>query len=340
MNAAGDLLSGAANQIGRYFSVLSVLPSALLVSYVYALVASGAWDGTPDWRAAAASLSHVSLAAIGALSLASLLVGLVLYPLQFAVTQALEGYWGISRLAVRAMAWRARHHRARKGHLHEVQTWAVDALEGTRDAPPEAQFIPDELLRHLMAEGDADRLLTQYPDDVNDIRPTRLGNVLGRYEDFAGSQYGLSAVTVVPHLAHVAPAPEVDYLDDQRTALDLAVRMVVVGGLATAASVLFLWRGGPWLLLSLVPYSLMYASYRGAVSAAAGYGSAFSVLIDLNRFALYERLGLPRPSNSEAEREQNEALMNLLQADDEVNLTYGPVTSDNDSATLGQAASP
>lgn len=85
--------------------------------------------------------------------------------------------------------------------------------------------------------------------------------------------------------------------------------------MATALTVLFMWRNGPWLLLALVPYALAFASYRGAVVVAHEYGTAVAVLIDLNRFALYERMHLPSSGDLEEEKEHNRNLVNVLRLD-------------------------
>ena len=53
------------------------------------------------------------------------------------------------------------------------------------------------------------------------MMPTRLGNMLRRYEILAGAPYELDAPTVLPSLALVAPPGHLDYLNDQRSALHL-----------------------------------------------------------------------------------------------------------------------
>ena len=41
-----DAALNAGSRIGRHFGVVSTVPSAVLVLFVYALVQSGAWSGT------------------------------------------------------------------------------------------------------------------------------------------------------------------------------------------------------------------------------------------------------------------------------------------------------
>jgi len=116
----------------------------------------------------------------------------------------------------------------------------------------------------------------------------------------------------MPYLVSTATAVDTEYLDDQRSQLDLAVRMTIVSMIATVLTSIFMARHGLWLLVTLLPYASCYVSYRGAVVAASEYGRALGVVLTLNRFALYERLQLERPLSTDAERVQNEKLMHFL----------------------------
>ena len=142
--------------------------------------------------------------------------------------------------------------------------------------------------------------------------PTRLGNVLRTFEMSAGSQYGLDSLTVVSRLLLIAPDNHVDYVNDQRSQLDLAVRMIFISLIATATTVFFLWPYPLWALTAIIPYAIAYLSYRGSVVAARGYGSALKMLIDLNRFELYERLHVKVPNSNGEERWANRQVSHLL----------------------------
>ena len=105
------------NRIGRYFSIVSMLPALFLVLWTYALIASGAWRNAPDLKSLMARTSHWSLTGVAWLVVATLLVALFLHPLQFAMTQLLEGYWGNSPVAISAMKLRIVHYRKRQRQL-------------------------------------------------------------------------------------------------------------------------------------------------------------------------------------------------------------------------------
>lgn len=180
-------------------------------------------------------------------------------------------------------------------------------------APSEADFIDlASSVDPVVDRQEADRFLTRHPDELADLMPTRLGNVLRRHERLAGAPYGLEAITAAPFLAQVAPESVRAYYDDQRTALDVAVRMVVVWGLATIIEIALLWQFGAWLILPFTTSLLAMLSYRGAVHAASSYGIALGVLVALGRLHLYEAMGLSAPSSTIEESRRDEVLSLML----------------------------
>ncbi|MFI0366958.1 hypothetical protein ACH35V_03710 [Actinomadura sp. 1N219] len=316
--SAPDLGGAAGARVGRYFSLVSALPSAVLVFYVYVLVSSGAWSGPPDWKRAASAVTGIGLGAAAALSVVSLLAGLVLHPLQFALVQLYEGYWGTSKTARLMATKRAmrRWHHVRALRAEEM------ALEMHIDGHPELSDPSRHWLRTTHFE--SGRVSTSFPKKPELFMPTRLGNVLRRYETESGKPYRLNTIQVVPLLALVGQEKDVEYLNDQRGALDLAVRMSVTSLIACALSIAFLWQDGLWLMISLIPYGFAYLFYRGAVVTAREYGTAMAALILLNREALYKRIGIPKPADTREERTQNEGLQQLLDHDGLADLPYEP----------------
>ncbi len=311
-----SLTSSAKDSIGRYFSVVSVLPSVLLVVWILLLVSSGAWAGRPNIERAFDTLAGLGIGQIAALVLASLLAGLVLHPLQFAFVQLLEGYWGLAPALQQARQRRIWHHYRRLKSLRDTATASVVELGSLEERIKKSRLTDDVSKRrqlHLASTiAEADRVTEDLPAALTEVMPTRLGNVLRCYERKAGAPYGLDAVRVLPYLSRVAQPGDMEYVNDQRSQLDLAVRMTVTSLLACGLGVLFLGRHGLWLLVALLPYSAAYLSYRGAVVAAAEYGRSLAVVIALNRFALYERLRVTVPEDTRDEREKNEILGQLL----------------------------
>jgi hypothetical protein len=353
MNGFSAAISGVGSAVGRYFSVVSFIPSLFLTGFTFALIESGAWNesGSLDWARAGSAFTHIGNLAL--LILISIVLGVAVHPLQFALVQFFEGYWGTRKWAQRARAVRILHHRERyrsllgKGLTADTAIKQADAKarqaaekadkaksrkKATKAAKAEkrARLQPEIRVSKISIADESRRLAGGYPErnvvgnhvEYDDIMPTRLGNVLRKYERQAGSQYGLDAVSVIQQISFVAPTERLAYVGDQRQLLDLSVRMSATSVVATFVAIASLWRHGPWLLLALVPYGVAYLSYRGAVVVAHEYGSAVSAMIDLDRFALYESLRLPRPRDTAAERQMNAKLVQILSHKGESVLRY------------------
>jgi hypothetical protein len=313
---AGPSITDAAfstgSRIGRYFSLVSSVPSALFIVFVYALVRSGAWTGRPNLDSAGHALSHITLGQASVLLLLSFALALFLHPLQFAITQALEGYWGTHPIARGIAALKIRRHRDRFFHVRQIRNVAQETL---KHASPTPRSRPGQIwVPSLVEEQEFRRALESYPRTADRVMPTRLGNILRRYEDLAGSQYALSAITIAPHLLLVAPDAHARYLRETREQLDLAVRLCALSLLAFVVACCFLVDDGAWLIVALAPYAIAYTSYRGAIIAAHEYGTALTTVIDLDRFGLYQHLHVPLPRDSQRERQRNDALMDSLQS--------------------------
>ncbi|MGP0021763.1 MAG: hypothetical protein ACLPKE_00095 [Streptosporangiaceae bacterium] len=328
-----DAVLSVGQRIGRYFALVSMIPSLFLVIWVYLLFASGAVTGKPAFRNVETALSHWSVGKVAGLVLATLAIALVLHPLQFATTQLLEGYWGTTPLAIAAMKVRKVHHRRRcrdlkqiagrsqrqliaqaerlikdsSGPYDEPVTVDEDAIDGLLESKR-----GDRLMLYVAATEEAADHAARYPSDAARIMPTELGNALRRFEDAAGSQYGLDAITISPHLHLVASPRHLEYLVDARQEMDAAIRICTVGLLAAALTAGALFTDGIWLLWATLPYFVSYLAYKGAVSAAQNYGGVFQSVLDLGRFQLYKELGLYPPRDSVEELANNRELMKLL----------------------------
>jgi hypothetical protein len=316
VNEFSAAVSSAGRAIGRYFSITSFVPSLFLTSFIFALIESGAWaSGRLDWARAGEALT--SLDTLALLIIVSMAFGLAVHPIQLALVQFFEGYWGTRGLAKRARIARILHHYNRLTALNDRSGEAALAIEEAGTTPTSKDRI-----KNLSIWNEGERLAATYPEEEDDIMPTRLGNVLRRYERLAGSQYGLDAVTIVPYIGLVVHNERVEYLNDQRQLLDLSVRMCATSLLAAVIAMTALWRHGPWFLLALLPYSVAYLSYLGAVVVAREYGSAMSTLIDLDRFELYKQLRIPLPASISAERHMNARLMKMIRHNPNVDLRY------------------
>lgn len=294
-----SVLGGLA-QVGKYFQLISIVPAAVVVVTIFALVAGGAPTRRPTWDAIGERAAGIDLATASALALAILTLGMLLHPLQFAFTRLLEGYWGHSYLGRFAMFSKASIHLERRRRwLREMRladratTTADNRLRDPHGLTLE-EFVGAERSR-LAGALNYEAFSTaagRYPE-THRLRPTRLGNTLRLYEDIAGRPYGLDALAVVPHLMWLAPADHIANVDDARSDLDLAVRFVCSWLLLAVSSFVLLWPYGVWLLVPLTAYGLAWVSYAAAVQSADEYGGALLVLVDLNHRLLAEQFPLP-----------------------------------------------
>ena len=331
------------NKVGRSFSLSSMLPALLLVGWIALVVpATSPFGATLKTQALQQSLTQWSVGKAAALLVSTLVVALALHPLLFATTQFLEGYWGPSRLAVALAHRRASRYRAKAAQLDALEEEAAQVVRSYAESAAEAsginpssEFFPEFRSGWLASPAGQVAFLSEwrrdaaakaregYPLEGNRSMPTRLGNALRRDEDRIGQQYGLSALAVAGHIGLLAPTDQAGYVTDSRQQLDRAVRLCSVSLFAALLTFGWLVTSGWLLLFSLVPLAFAYLCYRGSVAAAQDYTYAVAVVLDLNRFALYDALHLNHPVSSSAEVEQNELLMQLL-IGRRVNLPYRP----------------
>jgi hypothetical protein len=327
-----DAVFSLGQRIGRYFALVSMLPSFFLVLWVYLLLASGGVGGKPAFRKVEVALSHWSAGKVVGLIVVALAVALVLHPLQFAATQLLEGYWGTTPLAIAAMKMRIVYHRKRSRHLYDLASnsdgqLAAEAQPLIKAGDTDVEGLlesrrGDPLMLYEIARQEAADHAERYPSAASRIMPTELGNALRCFEDAAGVQYGLKALTISPHLHLVAPQRQLDYLIDARQEMDTIIRICTVGLIATVLTAAALFTDGVWLLWAVPPYIVSYLAYKGAVSSAQNYGVVFRSVLDLSRFELYKGLGVYAPRDSDQEHDSNTELMKLLAADEHASIRY------------------
>ncbi len=302
VDVTGAALS-AGSKVGRAFSVTSLIPSLFLVSLTWAVVVSGAATAAPDLSRLSRAASHLGLGDAAAALLLAFLIGYVLHPVQFALTQMLEGYWGTSSAGQALMVWGVRRFRRRQSRWNNELDAAQERLRGMDEAEIASDLGTSTAVPDVIIEQQLSKALDDLPDDPARVMPTKLGNVLRRHEDLAGRAYGLPGVATVPPLTLVGAPERTAYLSEASEQLDVSVSVCVVTAMATVIVAAATLTDGWWLLSALVPYVLCVIAYHGAVSVAHAYGIAMRRLIDLDRFALYEELHLRLPTTTEEEDE-------------------------------------
>jgi hypothetical protein len=322
--SGSDPTLGTGSSIGRYFSIVSVVPSVLFTAWSYLLISSGAWTDGPTVKHLVENNPIAQPAYAAAALAAAFGIAVICHPIQFALVQLLEGYWPNTAVMRRLRTSMVMGHLQ---HLHRADR-RMRAAEARRDSLPTPdsgdlnQFLaPKRLAENVSAarevvntQTDLDAWVvaeTSYPTDLKAILPTMLGNTLRKHELAAGAAVHLPIFKWATHIGMVADPAHTSYINDQRTQLDLAARVTASAYLASALTFAALWPTGWPVVVALIPYAAGILAYRGAVIAADSYGAALCAWVDLNRSRLYEQLGLPAPADTDAEREQNDALEDL-----------------------------
>jgi len=303
---------------GGRFSLVSVLPVAVLGGYIALLVECGAYSGHPEGLDRVAQLAHKNPGWTAAAVFGIFLAALLLRPFQILLVQALEGYWTerapfglLARVAVE------RHQRRFELARPRSRAWV--------NAPAATTFEQHAARARAQRRADvtADRagaLLDLYPlpvdsevPFVNDqLMPTMLGNILRDGENAAGSRYGLDLNTVEHRLRQVMSPRLQATLDRQLDLLDTLCALCVMftAAFAVSAQLIALWD--VWSFAPCTAVLAAFASYRGALRIADEHRSILATAVDLHRFDMIRQLHYKLPGSALEERRLNAALTEFV----------------------------
>jgi hypothetical protein len=210
----------------------------------------------------------IALAVIGALVLvfSNAMMELLDRPL----LRALEGYWPppFRRLLI------ARVETVRRKVVSQRKEW--EALARTY-----AVHTAEERLRYRHL----DRALSFYPENEYQLKPTVIGNVLAASENYPWARYGLASVLTWPRLWLVMDESSRAEITASRSRLNGFVQLL--GWLALS----LVWVIWAWWVPAVSIVGLVIA-YRGAASAASGYGELVKGSFDVYHRDLLQRVGL------------------------------------------------
>jgi hypothetical protein len=311
-SSAGSALGG-----GR-FSLVSVLPVAVLGGYIALLVECGAYSGHPEGLDRVAQLAQKNPGWTAAAVFGIFLAALLLRPFQMLLVQALEGYW-TERAPFGPLAQVAVERHQRRFELAQSRSRAwVDAPAANTLEQHAAQARAQR--RADVTANRAGALLDLYPlpvesevHFVNDqLMPTMLGNILRDGENAAGHRYGLDLNTV-EHRLRQAMSPRLQgTLDRQLDLLDALCALCVMftAAFAVSAQLIALWDA--WSLAPCAAVLAAFASYRGALRIADEHRSILATAVDLHRFDMIRQLHYKLPGSAREERRLNEALSDFI----------------------------
>jgi hypothetical protein len=270
---------------------------------------------------ALAQVGKTSLAGVVLISLVIIVSTMITQAFSFEAIRLLEGYWGTSARADRLAgarretfegrwkdlkaryealvirAWsdveqslpahKPRFTRAMSSKLRERITGSPSGRKlsaeqtGTVEEFDWEAEVDSEVLRQLRG---VEAQLADYPRETSRIMPTRLGNVLRRYETETGAD---DIEGFVERVYHSLPFDLQLSHDEQRARLDVYCSMVfVLWFCALVAVARFGWWAWPYTL-TLVGAAVLgsFVAYRAAVASARYYGS---LLVSIAGFVTFE----------------------------------------------------
>ena len=319
---SGIIQSGTKALGGSRFSLVNVLPTALLVAIMAALIGSRAYTSPhPDLGFIVNQFSKdPGWAAVVAVGI--FLLAILLRPFQVAIVQLLEGYRRQSAILEFASELATERHRRLENTSDIVVRAAVPrAPESNKfeDVASHAQRLRSFHRRKRRAE----MIFNRYPRPVENpsgrvdrLMPTLLGNVLRDGEDNAGRRYGLDMPVVYPRL-YPSLSPKLDKaISDQLDMLDTASALCVTFGLLALLTLPLVARFDWWSLSPLVAVLMSVLAYRGAVTTARGHGRLLATAFDLHRFDMLKALHYELPVTPQKELALNKQLSDFLDSRD------------------------
>ena len=220
----------------------------------------------------------------------SLLLGLLLLGFNWQIYRAAEGY----------PLWNRRDRQPFRricGYLVDRERRRYVGLRSERDSSTK----PNDLRAHAAACLDR-----EFPPDLQSVLPSRFGNAIRAFESHAYKRWGLDTVAVWPRIEALLEEREAELNADARGEVAFFVNTVLLSVLSglillsdTIANEPLAW---PAFLVYALPFTAVYPLYRGACGAATRWGSVVRASTDLHRLALYEKLGVRRPTGFDDER--------------------------------------
>jgi hypothetical protein len=146
-----------------------------------------------------------------------------------------------------------------------------------------------------------------FPDEPEEVMPTRLGNVLKNAEQYSYKRYDMDAVLLWPRLYSVLPENFMKSFEGAKASLDFMLvfsSLSVLFALVTGIYLLII-QGAWWLFLLCFLGGLAMArlAYKSALEAAITYGQLIKSAFDLYKGVLCKQLGYEQPKSLAEERD-------------------------------------
>ncbi len=154
------------------------------------------------------------------------------------------------------------------------------------------------------------------PSRLEQVMPTRFGNILKNAELYPLLRYKIDAVLIWPRLYHLFPERLLQTLAEARSSFEFMLVISFLGGaFALLSSIYLLIVGGTWWLFLLCFWEgllIAWFAYEAALGSARLYAQQVKAAFDLYRNELLIQMRLPLPTNPKEEREQWQAIGQFL----------------------------
>jgi uncharacterized repeat protein (TIGR01451 family) len=338
----GGLFSTISGQFTKPIILGSLFPAAIFLAAGYFFVLPMApWEMHDAARFAALEAQWK----IVALTVTAMVLAFLLYVLNRSIIRLYEGYpWKDGKIGTalvkrhqkklaEAIAQRAEIHPLRLRYMAEVKAAEkkAKAIEeakakvATEEEKSKAK-TGEEKAKAAIAEEKAKvvtlesreremiKLQWIYYPKLSSVLPTRLGNIIRSFENYAERQYGFSAIAFWPRFAAKIDAPYAIALDDAKSSFDFVINLsflsavlfivILLLGLAFPAP----WMisralCAQWLAKLVVLAAASWLFYTAAAGSAQEWGDLVRGAFDLYRRPVLQSLGFTEvPSDLHAER--------------------------------------
>jgi hypothetical protein len=282
------LLDRFALILHRRFMLVSFLPVLIFAGGLFTLVLVASRSGRPLlgwWSGLPGSLQIVVVLAV--LAAVWLLAGFVDSQSRNFI-QLFEGYpleKLVPRLYERVAAW------------HTTYRALMTAPEGSDEHLEAIALLNKRTVRHAARFSEESFVL--YPQEDENILPTRLGNILRAAEDHSENHYDIDYLIIWPRLAHMCSERFTEEYEDARAKLEFLLVVSTLAGLFAFAggTLLLVFEASPLSFTAVVlgGAGIAWLAYTSAVHAAIEYGEKMRASIDLYRLDLLQQLRYPAP---------------------------------------------
>jgi hypothetical protein len=145
-----------------------------------------------------------------------------------------------------------------------------------------------------------------YPEESDQITPTKLGNALRAFERYGHTRYNLNSLSVWYELYAVSPKSVRTAIVESRSAVDFFVATFYLGvGSSLLTAVLWILgdRDLQVSIFILGSFIVGLLGYWSAVRTTRDWAAAERAMVNIGRKELAARLGLELPTSLEDERE-------------------------------------